>query len=593
VKLPSSSHSISSRCSHGDHGGALAQLHAEVAQLRQRLLTMDAKTTQLTQDLKKCRKNFWAKQLEYSTCKKQLSCILIARKNEVPSELQSQESQLEWDEQALAEELCRACSESKQWSSVVKRQDIILKGEQQLEESSGPQSTIVKHPAGEVFVAQKHLMHAGEACFSQGSQISPCEVDGLESVDSENSIEEVSPTSESDEQGKDLEDVSMIAVADGAHVCSASTAVKSTTEIPEVAMEEKSFCSSETPTYNQNATDTSQHQHENSKVDSANAAKVQEQPTQRKVDSGEPCINAVVSHAINCPPANQLQERSPSNKKTCAADELRVVSMTLKSLKKVLTSRERQICELSSQLSMCKSLYSQCCSHAESWVNMLQLASSNSEPEGLHNVYATVVSERKAVISKLAARLEYVQNQGASFRKLAHQQRSFFCQNEAISLYGGKAVLSSHPAGDVFFSKCPQPAPDDFKEWDVGKVYANPYVCDSWPFKPNVLSQRAPQEAPMQPFAEETEEDLEDALLLMASHELDSEGGDFATLKGRWTRSPTGCSDFAVPSAQGTLITMCLPGEVEDHTCVEVQASNEALKLDTTSDAPSVMECSS
>ena len=40
---------------------------------------------------------------------------------------------------------------------------------------------------------------------------------------------------------------------------------------------------------------------------------------------------------------------------------------------------------------------------------------------------------------------------------------------------------------------------------------ANPYVCDSWPFEPNVLAKRTPQESAMPTFEEETEEELREA----------------------------------------------------------------------------------
>ena len=40
---------------------------------------------------------------------------------------------------------------------------------------------------------------------------------------------------------------------------------------------------------------------------------------------------------------------------------------------------------------------------------------------------------------------------------------------------------------------------------------ANPYVCDSWPFEPNVLAKRTPQESAMPTFEEETEEEVREA----------------------------------------------------------------------------------
>eukprot|EP00929_Paragymnodinium_shiwhaense_P114053 TRINITY_DN82373_c0_g1_i1.p1 TRINITY_DN82373_c0_g1~~TRINITY_DN82373_c0_g1_i1.p1 ORF type:complete len:612 (+),score=212.27 TRINITY_DN82373_c0_g1_i1:158-1993(+) len=62
---------------------------------------------------------------------------------------------------------------------------------------------------------------------------------------------------------------------------------------------------------------------------------------------------------------------------------------------------------------------------------------------------------------------------------------------------------------------------DEMLSWDVGTAIANPYVCDSWPFEPNVLARRTPSEAsfkyagippeePLKPCVEETQEDIDD-----------------------------------------------------------------------------------
>lgn len=74
---------------------------------------------------------------------------------------------------------------------------------------------------------------------------------------------------------------------------------------------------------------------------------------------------------------------------------------------------------------------------------------------------------------------------------------------------GGPEAIKNHPCGEVFVAPMPTPMGDDLpKVWDVGNAIANPYVCDSWPFEPNFLARRTPQEMLMAPCAEETEDDI-------------------------------------------------------------------------------------
>ncbi|CAK0893224.1 unnamed protein product [Prorocentrum cordatum] len=103
--------------------------------------------------------------------------------------------------------------------------------------------------------------------------------------------------------------------------------------------------------------------------------------------------------------------------------------------------------------------------------------------------------------------------QAEQYEKMVQDQRTFFLQSERIAVSGGPSMLARHPCGEIALVPRPLSMANEQPEvWDVGTAVANPYVVDSWPFEPNVLARRTMQEAPtMQPFKEETEEDLREA----------------------------------------------------------------------------------
>merc|ERR1712060_733776 len=112
----------------------------------------------------------------------------------------------------------------------------------------------------------------------------------------------------------------------------------------------------------------------------------------------------------------------------------------------------------------------------------------------------------------LKADLSKSKEQAKYFQTLVEQQRVYFLQSERVAVSSGRQGLSRHPAGCIWLM--PQPLPmmeeEKLEGWDVGTAIANPYVCDSWPFEPNVMASRCPKEAYLQPFVEETKEDLDD-----------------------------------------------------------------------------------
>lgn len=135
-----------------------------------------------------------------------------------------------------------------------------------------------------------------------------------------------------------------------------------------------------------------------------------------------------------------------------------------------------------------------------------------SDPSTLHGAHSEKVGRHRSRLKQIADSLSDTRSQAKYYRSLAQQQRAYFLQRERVAVQGGSKLLARHPTGEIFLVPLPAAIGDDTPKhvWDVGTAIANPYVCDSWPFEPNVLARRCFQEAPMSPFSEETPEDLED-----------------------------------------------------------------------------------
>ncbi|CAK9101757.1 unnamed protein product [Durusdinium trenchii] len=186
------------------------------------------------------------------------------------------------------------------------------------------------------------------------------------------------------------------------------------------------------------------------------------------------------------PSEKQKGRAEPPEKDEGLVMEGTTLRSTLSSLEQSLASRSKQISHLQDQLKVCEmALEEKKLQAAES---ELKLAEMLSNPNKL---------------------LEILSSSGR-----ARQQRAFYLQSERIAAHGGRRSIARHRAGEIALVHQPATLDDDGAEmFDVGTAVANPYVCDSWPFEPNVLAKRTPQESSMPTFEEETEEELKEAEL--------------------------------------------------------------------------------
>jgi len=209
------------------------------------------------------------------------------------------------------------------------------------------------------------------------------------------------------------------------------------------------------------------------------------------------------------PSKSQEQLADPPEKREDVVKETTTLRSTLQNLRQSISSREKQIDSLSAQLVDCEKLYGTSSGGADATgvCHRLLLA----DPDNLGQVHGERIRRRQTRIAELEAALEDARGQAKYYHSLSQQQRAFFLQSERVAVSGGTESLNRHRAGAVFLVDQPVSLGDDsVKAWDVGNAIANPYIVDSWPFEPNVLARRAPQESTMAPLTEETPEDLEE-----------------------------------------------------------------------------------
>mmetsp|Transcript_96626 Transcript_96626/g.207324 ORF Transcript_96626/g.207324 Transcript_96626/m.207324 type:complete len:387 (-) Transcript_96626:97-1257(-) len=210
------------------------------------------------------------------------------------------------------------------------------------------------------------------------------------------------------------------------------------------------------------------------------------------------------------PSKRQRRFEDPPEKPLEPTPETPTLSATLESLDGACSSRVRQIAALKQQLAKCQK------SHEEHEVETKEAARSLQQlidsPSCLKQAHGERREHRQGRVDNFKAQLSKSKEQAEYFQTLAQQQRVYFLQSERVAVNSGPGGLSKHPAGCIWLMPEPLPMNDEEKleVWDVGSAVANPYVCDSWPFEPNVMASRCPKEAYMQPFVEETQEDLDD-----------------------------------------------------------------------------------
>jgi len=279
------------------------------------------------------------------------------------------------------------------------------------------------------------------------------------------------------------------------------------------------------------------------------------------VDEGPLCESAAraLRRATRCtqpppkvygPTETQYAKTEPEEKEEPFVRESQTLQQSLECVQQSLSSRTRQIKNLTQQLEVCKKELEVKTEQADG--AKVRLETVRDDPSKLQEALQRELQRKRQKAGQLEDGSKNAQMQAKYYQKLAHDQRASFLQSERVAASGGRDTLSRHPAGDVFLVPQPPSMDDDGEEiFDVGTHVANPYVCDSWPFEPNVLARRGPQEGTMPPFTEETEEDLEeeskprnpfrDSLKLR----LPASGGDPSDDEGDYGGRYNGPSDTA------------------------------------------------
>jgi len=210
------------------------------------------------------------------------------------------------------------------------------------------------------------------------------------------------------------------------------------------------------------------------------------------------------------PSGRQSKLLDPEDKTDGLVSENKCMKATLEQLDRSLNSRERQIAALQSQLETCKNM--QKVHEDATKIAAAALRELVANTASVPRMYEERLRSRQQRVAKKHEDLIRNKQKDSHYQALAVQQKHYYLQNERIGMTPGAADrLQRHPAGDLFLWPRPPHHPDTKAEaFDIGTAIANPYVCDSWPFEPNVLASRTLKEATMQVCIEETDEDLEE-----------------------------------------------------------------------------------
>jgi len=211
-------------------------------------------------------------------------------------------------------------------------------------------------------------------------------------------------------------------------------------------------------------------------------------------------------------------KETPPEKKEPIVEEVFTLKSTLKCVSQSTTAREKQLLELREQRAAGDRLGSQRTKEAAK--TSLSLKKLLADAGYSRTAHEEAIERKRARVKETSDSLKKVQAQAKHYRKVAQKQHAYCQQTDYIQMFGGEKAMRRHPAGDITLFPPPTPCAGDKDlalsemyngAWGVGSDIANPYACDSWPFEPNVLARRAPQDSTMQPFAEETEEEVEEA----------------------------------------------------------------------------------
>merc|ERR1719424_796809 len=76
-----------------------------------------------------------------------------------------------------------------------------------------------------------------------------------------------------------------------------------------------------------------------------------------------------------------------------------------------------------------------------------------------------------------------------------------------------REIVKRHPCGAICVAGEPERMEEEAEEsYDIGTAFANPYVCDSWPFEANVLASRNHHQQDLEALDEESKEDIEEEM---------------------------------------------------------------------------------
>uniref|UniRef100_A0A7S1FKN0 Uncharacterized protein n=1 Tax=Noctiluca scintillans TaxID=2966 RepID=A0A7S1FKN0_NOCSC len=198
------------------------------------------------------------------------------------------------------------------------------------------------------------------------------------------------------------------------------------------------------------------------------------------------------------PSKRQLNLEEPHEKSGAIVEQGVTLRASLSSLKQNLNSRQRQIAALTSQLAVCNQLTAERGRVAARVANECDSLAAGGDVELAHQ---GKVSRLKKRVEDLLSCLDDTRSKATYYQTLSRQQRAFFLQSERL-----ETQRVSSPAGELFLEPQPPSVEEVVEPWDVGSSIANPYICDSWPFEPNVLAQRTYIEFPMNCVTEETGE---------------------------------------------------------------------------------------
>lgn len=135
-----------------DEAGRSAGAKLRLLKARRELSSMDKQVSQLTRNLRECRKSVWEQQRVLDNADYHCSRLISEHADEFPPADRKELEELDTKCSKLSEELSEARTEHARWLAVAKRQDGMLQQEREAQKGGDAQAILAKHPAGEVFL---------------------------------------------------------------------------------------------------------------------------------------------------------------------------------------------------------------------------------------------------------------------------------------------------------------------------------------------------------------------------------------------------------------------------------------------------------